>query len=683
LARDLVEVVATLDHSRDLVWTVVSDLAAYPRYVSDISWCEPLSSGPPRAGSHYDMRFSVDEGPVSRHDVEILVYRPRAYLVLVSQQWPGGHIVIRLNPLGPHRTELELTITSPRNDPPTIAAANRLRKRARRAIQLVDDHLSGVPVTTPAPHERVTHAPKTPRRVSVRKVLVRAGVLSPRRPWTLLKQVCALARRDATIGGAYRASATLAPHDEAISDDERSVTFADVDGRTNRLANALSEYGVRQGRNVVLLCRNHAALLESVIACGKLGAHALILDTDLPAAQVHDVLRRYRPVVMLVDDEFAQPAQGSPALVRIKTWGSGKPAVEELIERGSAKHVKAPPTRSRVTVLTAGKPTTPQGVRRRNPHALRPIAAVLARIPLRDGERTLVAAPLFHSWAGLAAIQLGMPLHANLVLQRHFDAEQTLRLVQTHRCTSLFTTPAVLSQIMALPPRVIRKYDTSSLRVVATSGPTMPPALVTGFMDEFGDVLYHLYGSTEVSWASIADPKHLRAAPTTAGRPPAGTRIEIQDTWGRPVPPGTVGQICVGDDVFGDYSRRNTGKLLRTGDRGYVDADGRLFVAGHGDAVVPPESALPGPLERLLLTLPQVADAAVVTVSDRELDQRLAAYVALRPGATLTAAAVRDFLGTQLPGFAVLRDVIFVDSLTRNATTRVMRRLLGAPRLAD
>jgi acyl-CoA synthetase (AMP-forming)/AMP-acid ligase II len=414
-----------------------------------------------------------------------------------------------------------------------------------------------------------------------------------------------------------------------------------------------------------------------VIACGKLGAHALILSTDLPTAQVNDVLRRYRPVVMLVDDEFAPPSPDSPALLRIRTWGAGKPSLEGLLKRGSAKQVKTPSTKGRVTVLAAGKPNDPRGASRRDPHGLRPVAAVLSRIPLRAGERTLVAAPLFHSWAGLAALQLGMPLHAKLVLPRHFEAEQTLRLVQAHRCTSLFTTPDVLAQIMELPPRVIRKYDTSSLRVVASSGPTMSPELVTAFMDEFGDVLHHLYGSAAMSWASIADPNDLRAAPTTAGRPPTGTRIEIQDTWERPVPPGVVGQICVGDDG------RKTGGLLRTGDRGYVDADGRLFVADHDDAVRQPRSTLPCPLQRLLLTLPQVADAAVVAVSDRELDQRLAVYVALRPGATLTAAAVRDFLSTELPGLAVLRDVIFVDSLTRNATTKVMRRLLSAPKLVD
>jgi acyl-coenzyme A synthetase/AMP-(fatty) acid ligase len=344
--------------------------------------------------------------------------------------------------------------------------------------------------------------------------------------------------------------------------------------------------------------------------------------------------------------------------------------------------VKAPSTPGRVTVLTSGTPNNPQGAGRRDPHALRTLAAVLDRVPLREGERILVAAPLFHSWAGVAALRLGMPLHAKLVLQRQFDAERTLRLVEAHRCTSLFTEPDVLRQIMALPRHVIRKYDISSLRVVASGGAPMSPRLATKVMDEFGDVLYNLYGSTEVSWVSIAGPKHLRAAPTTAGRPPAGTRVEVQDPWGRPVPPGTVGAICVGDDPVG-YPGRDTVKLLRTGDRGYLDADGRLFVVSHDDPVVEPETKFQSALQRLLLTLPQVEDAAVVMVSDEELEQRLAAYVALRPGATLSAAGVRDFLSPYLPGFAVLRDVIFVDSLARNATTTVMRQLLDTPRMGD
>lgn len=533
LTRDLVEVVKTLDHSRDRVWAVVSDLESYPRFVREIAWCAPTT-----ISSHYDVRFSIGEGPICRNDVEILVHRPPEHLVLVSRHWPDGHVTLRLTALGPEKTELHLTISPPQRPLPAIVTDKWLRARARRALQLVNDHL--------------------------------AGPLPPRHP-QLLRQVAALTRRDPTITGAYRASATWTPRNDAIIDDAGRLTFADVDNRTTQLANALTQHGVRQGRRVALLCRNHPALLESVIACGKLGAHVLLLNPDLSGAQVTDVICSYRPAALLLDDEFVPMIPWTPAaLPLIRTSGTGPLTVPGLIEHGSTKRVRRPSSAGKVTVLTPGRANTS---RRRDPHALRAVTAVLARIPLREGERMLVAAPLFHSWAGQAAIQLGMPLHATLLLQRRFDAEQTLRLIEQHRATALFTEPHALRQIMDLPRRVIRRHDTTSLRVVASSGPPIPPHLVTAFMAEFGDVLYNLYGSTHMSWASIADPRQLRAAPTTAGHPPAGTRLEILDAWGRPVPPGVVGQIHVGDDG------QPTDALLRTGDQGYLDANGRLFVA--------------------------------------------------------------------------------------------------------
>jgi acyl-coenzyme A synthetase/AMP-(fatty) acid ligase len=398
----------------------------------------------------------------------------------------------------------------------------------------------------------------------------------------------------------------------------------------------------------------------------------------------------HRPVAMLADDEFMHLMADLPsALPRIRTWGESEPTLDGLIEIGSPARVKAPTAESKLIVLTSGTTSNPKGARRRNPHGLRTAAAVLSRIPLRAGERMMIAAPLFHTW-GLAAMQLGMPLHAKLVLDRRFDAEATLRLIEEHRCTSLFVVPIMLQRVMDLPRGVIRNYDTSSLRVVASSGSAMPSKLVTSFMDEFGDVLYNLYGSTEVSWASIADPTDLRAAPTTAGRCPIGTRVGILDSAGRPVPPGGVGRICVGNDMLfegytDDGGRNKTyDNLMVTGDRGYLDADGRLFVAGRDDDMIIAggENVFPRPVEELLMTMPQVLDAAVVGVPDREFGQRFAAYIALKPGALLSAAHVREYVHDHLPRFAVPRDVVFVDELPRNATGKVVRRLLATEGLA-
>ncbi|MPZ79399.1 MAG: AMP-binding protein [Actinophytocola sp.] len=684
MSTDLVEVVKVLDHPQNRLWTVLNDLESYPRFVREIAWSHRTGHAEAGVGTQYEVRFSVDQGPVARHDVEVLVHRPPEHLVLVSDRWPGGHVAIRLTAVDRRRTELHLAISLPDS---TSLHASWLRKRARRAIELVDDHLAGRANTVS--RGGLDQTAKGQSQLVVARILTKAGVISPGRPDRVAKQLTALAKWGATMAGGYSAAAARVPREDAIADELGALTFGDVETRTDRLANGLYKYGVRQGRRVALMCRNHGGLVEAMIACGKLGVTVLLLNTGLSAAQVSDAVEAHRPVAVLADEEFFPLMyELPPALPRISTWAGGEPTLDGLIEHGSPEKVKPPTSAGKIIVLTSGTTSNPKGARRRNPHGLRTAAAVLSRIPLRAGERMLVAAPLFHTW-GLAAMQLGMPLHAKLVLQRRFDAESALRLIEEHGCTSMFAVPVMLQRIMDLPRQVIRNYDTSSLRVVASSGSPMSEVFVTGFMDEFGDVLYNLYGSTEVSWASIADPIDLRAAPTTAGRCPVGTRVGILDARGKPVPPGVVGQICVGNDMLfegytGGGSNRLYDDMMVTGDRGYLDADGRLFVSGRDDDMIISggENVFPRPVEELLLTLPQVLDAAVVGVPDREYGQRFAAYVALRHGALLSADMVRDYVHAHLPRFAVPRDVIFVDRLPRNATGKVVRRLLASEGLA-
>ncbi|MDQ3786198.1 MAG: AMP-binding protein [Actinomycetota bacterium] len=679
MATDLVEVTEVLDHPLDKVWTLLTDLERYPRFVAEVAWCEHL--GEPGAG-RYEVRFSVDQGPVVRHQVEILVNRPQEHLVIVSDRWPGGHVSLKFAALSPSSTEVQLNVSMPNVD--TWITANWLRKRVRRAFTLIHHHLAGIPIT--ASRKGIDQAAKGQSQLTAARILTKAGVLTPARPDRLLRQLNVLAKWGATVAGGYRAACVRFPNEHAIADELGTLTFTEIDQRTTRLANALSKHGVRQGRRVAVMARNHAGMVESIVACGKLGASVLLLNTGLSANQVRDTVMTHRPAAVLVDEEFISLMHYLPAsLPRILTWGSGHPGdltIDGLIEDASPERIKAPSSPGKIIVLTSGTTSNPKGARRRNPHGIRTAAAVLSRIPFQAGERMMVAAPLFHTW-GLAAMQLGMPLHAKLVLHRRFDPEATLAAIEEHRCTTLIAVPIMLQRILDLPRQVIRNYDTSSLRIVASSGSAMPASLVTGFTAEFGDILYNLYGSTEVSWASIADPQDLKAAPTTAGRCPVGTRVGILDDAGNPVPPGVVGQICVGNDMLfegytGGGSNAVYDDMMVTGDRGYLDADGRLFVSGRDDDMIVSggENVFPRPVEELLLTLPQVMDAAVVGVPDREFGQRFAAYVVPVPGAAISPTAVREYVHAHLPRFAVPRDVIFVNALPRNATGKVVRRQL-------
>ncbi len=249
-----------------------------------------------------------------------------------------------------------------------------------------------------------------------------------------------------------------------------------------------------------------------------------------------------------------------------------------------------------------------------------------------------IEAPLFHTW-GYAMLQTAISLRATIVLRPRFDPEQTLRTIDATGATALVAVPVMLQRVLDVPETVRRKYDTSTLRIAALSGSALPATLATAFMDEFGDVLYNLYGSTEASWVTIATPADLRAHPDTAGTPPPGTRVAILDDGGKPVPPCTTGRIFAANSLlFAGYTSGDTREmrdgLMSLGDVGHLDVDGRLFVHGRDDDMIVSggENVFPGAIEEVLQKLPQVREIAVIGVPDEDFGQRAAAYIVLREG---------------------------------------------------
>ena len=525
--------------------------------------------------------------------------------------------------------------------------------------------------------------------LAVAATLVRAGVIRPGPPHRSVGQLRALASWGATIAGGFRAAAARTPNAEAVIDERVVLTYKQLTTRATRLANGLQARGVAPGDKVALLCRNHAGMVICFIACAELGVDAVLLNTGLSAGQMTQVLAEQQPKAVIADSEFDAVLTACPEdVLRINAWPEEGAAValtlDEVIDAAPATHRKPPAKPGRIIVLTSGTTGAPKGARRPNPPGIGAAASILSRIPLHAGERILVPAPMFHSW-GLAALQISMPLRATLIMQRRFDPESTLKAIQAKRPTAMFAVPVMVQRMLDLGEDVIKKYDTSSLRIVALSGSAIPAAAVTRFLDTFGPVLYNFYGSTEVSWASIADPKDLRQAPTTAGRPPLGSKIVIRDVaTGKPVPTGTVGRIFVWNDMlFEGYTnganKETADGYMATGDRGYVDAHGLLFVSGRDDDMIVSggENVFPREVEELIAAQPGVRECAVVGVPDEEWGQRFAAYVALLPGAEITAEEIKALVKASLARFSVPRDVHFVDELPRNATGKVVSRLLG------
>ena len=273
---------------------------------------------------------------------------------------------------------------------------------------------------------------------------------------------------------------------------------------------------------------------------------------------------------------------------------------------------------------------------------------------------------------------------STLVLRRRFDAHETLQAIDEHGATALVVVPVMLQRMLELAPRKSARHDLGSLRVIAASGSALPGGLATRVMDAFGDVLYNLYGSTEVAWATVATPQDLREAPGTAGRPVRGTIVRLYDAAGREVAPGEPGRIFVGNEmVFDGYtdggSKPARGGLLASGDVGHFDEAGRLFVDGRVDEMIVSggENVFPREVEDLVARLDGVEDVAVIGVKDERFGERLKAFVVVADGATLSEGDVKDHVRHGLATFKVPREVVFLDELPRNATGKVLKRELA------
>jgi acyl-CoA synthetase (AMP-forming)/AMP-acid ligase II len=528
-------------------------------------------------------------------------------------------------------------------------------------------------------------------RAQAVKVLAEVGVIRPMRPEKAVQMAATMLRWGPTPAAGYTISAVRRPDKVGIVDELGTLTFREIHERTNALANAWSDLGIGEGDGVAILCRNHRGFVDATVACSKLGANALYLNTMFAGPQITDVCKREKPKAIVYDQEFDELVQDAgKRRKRFVAWFDGEegrpandPLLEDLIAQGDTADLVPPAEKGRVVILTSGTTGTPKGANRSQPKSLAPAAGLLSKIPLRSEEPWMVAAPMFHSW-GFAHFTLGMALGAQLVLRRKFDPEGTLSAMAQHEATTLVVVPVMLSRILELPPETIDRYDLRALKIIGASGSALPGPLATEVMDRFGDVLYNLYGSTEVAWATIAQPRDLRAAPGTAGKPPFGTVVKLYDEDGGEVGKGETGRIFVGNElVFDGYTgggnKAMLNGLMSTGDVGHFDEGGRLFVDGRDDEMIVSggENVFPREVEDLLSHHDAVDEAAVVGVEDEKFGQRLRAFVVCAAGGSVSEDELKSYIKSNLASYKVPRDIVFLDELPRNATGKVLKRELA------
>jgi fatty-acyl-CoA synthase len=476
----------------------------------------------------------------------------------------------------------------------------------------------------------------------------------------------------------------------AIVDERGSLTYEQVDAQSWALAHGLQKLGVGQGAVVGVLCRDHRGLVLTMAACGKLGARMVLMNTGFAKPQFAEVCEREKVTVVLHDSEFLGLLDALPAeLPRVLTWvddGAELPAhaqtLDDIVATNSSEPLPPPSKSGGSVILTSGTTGLPKGAPR---DSVKPLATaqIIDRIPFPRKGTMAVMSPIFHS-TGWATYTVGAALGNQIVTTRRFNAERTLALIAEHRADMLVAVPTMLHRIVELGADVIAKYDTSSLKVILVAGSALSPDLSERVQDVFGDVLYNMYGSTECAIASVATPQELRAAPGTAGRAPVTCEVVLYDEHDQRVKGSNRrGRIFVRNGApFSGYTdgrhKQVIDGYMSTGDMGHFTDDGLLFVDGRDDDMIVSggENVFPQEVENLLESRDDVAEVAVVGVDDDEFGKRLRAFIVPESGAAIEAAEIKQFVKDNLARHKVPRDVVVVDDLPRNATGKLLRRVL-------
>jgi fatty-acyl-CoA synthase len=290
---------------------------------------------------------------------------------------------------------------------------------------------------------------------------------------------------------------------------------------------------------------------------------------------------------------------------------------------------------------------------------------------------------MFHALGFMQAI-VGVGLGSTLVVRRRFDPETTLDSLEEHKATAMVVVPVMLARIVDVGEDEIKQRDTSALRIIFVSGSALGADLAKRAMNAFGPVVYNLYGSTEIAYATIATPEDLKDEPGTAGKVVRGSIVKLFDEDGKEVPAGESGRIFVGNfSQFEGYTGGGNKDMLQglmaSGDVGHFDSEGRLFVDGRDDEMIVSggENVFPAEVEELLGSHQDITEAAAIGVDDEKFGQRLKAFVVLREGARLSEDDVKGYVKENLANYKVPREIVFLDELPRNPTGKVLKRELA------
>jgi len=506
-----------------------------------------------------------------------------------------------------------------------------------------------------------------------------------------------------TLGDIARVHAKVRPDAVAMKFEGRTTTYSMLEARTNRIAHALQAADVSKDDRIGYLAKNTDYFFEILIGGAKSGAVTLPIGWRLAAAEIAYLLENGEVSILFVGAEFGDLARQAIEIagrkVRVIELESDSP--DGYASWRDRHHEVDPgigidPSDTALQLYTSGTTGRPKGVMLTNRNLLvmwiRAGQSGINCYSWAEDDVCLVAMPLAHI-GGTGWGVVGLLNGAELVVLREFHPPTVLAMIEPERITKLFMVPAALNFMIQMPGA--RDIDYSRLKLIFYGASPIPIELLRQCMDVFGCGFCQQYGMTEACGTIIYlppedhDPKGNRRM-KSAGRPMPGIEIKIIDKDGRDLPPETVGEVATRStsNMAGYWKNEEATRetvdadgWLRTGDAGYLDEDGYLYIHDRvKDMIISgAENIYPAEVESAIFGHPSVSDVAIIGVPDERWGEAVKAVVVLKPGAEASETDILRFARERIAAFKVPKSVDFVDALPRNASGKVLKRTLREP----
>lgn len=496
------------------------------------------------------------------------------------------------------------------------------------------------------------------------------------------------------------------PDKPAIHFEDHTLTYRELDRRIHRLAASLARFGLGVDSKAAILGRNSHRVLELSMALARLGIWMVPINHRLRPADVDQRLQHAGVDALFIDSEFADQVTD----FKRETLERLGPRIVVMGERPSS----VPQVTDYETLATASPATVPEvdlspeqplylgytsGTTGRSKAAIVSHRAILAGFlykaldyGLQHTDVMLSAGYFWHSAPRDFAL-LQLYLGGTTVVMRDFDAAEALRLLREHQVSAGFFVPTMYKMMLEFEPDGASPL--ASLRLLISGGAPMPVPLKKEVLSRFGPILHEFYGATETRVVASIGDRDLQARPRSVGRPGRDIRVRIVNENGASVPDGEIGQIYLQTPtLFGGYYRDPektnaafVDNWFTLGDMGRQDPDGYLYLVDRRDDVILSggENIYPSEIEEALLRHPAVSDAAVVGVPDERWGEAVKAFVCLRPerSGDVDEKSLKGFCREHLADYLVPKSFEFRDSLPRNPTGKILRRILKAPHWDD